>query len=253
VELAQDPRLRRGLMYALDREGLQDLLLPGVAHASADTFMLANDPRAPIVGQPFAAYRYDPNRALQEFGDGGWRRAGDGRMVNRAGEQVHLELRGSLPDEKELAFEAAGWRQLGFEVTEYIPPSSLARGDAEFISSFPTMETRARGSGEDIFVSFDGRLVSSLQSRWEGANTSGYANPALDRLLDRLYVTVDAREQGLMLKEVGELFAADLPAIGTYFRTVFAAVGKGVRALSDDYATGATGSLARGAHLWDKD
>lgn len=252
VELAQDPRLRRGLLYGLDRDGLRELLMPGVENTSADTFMPSNDPRASIVGQPFARYRYDTSRALQEFADGGWRRGSDGRMLNRAGEQVQLEVRGNEPDEKELAFVSAGWRQLGFEITEYIPPSRLAR-DNEFKSKYPTMETRARSTGDAIFISFDGRLVSSAENRWQGANTSGYTNPALDRLSDRLQFTIDEREQGQMLRDMGEILATDLPAMPTYYRTIFAAVGKGVRALLDDYAMGATGSLARNAHVWEKD
>ena len=151
----------------------------------------------------------------------------------------------------ELAFVAAGWRQMGIDVREYIPPSALGR-DNEFKSKFPAMEASAKGSGDDIFVRFDSRLRSGPENRWQAGNAAHYANPALDRLLDRLGATIDERDQGLVLRDIGELAATDLPALATYFRTVFAAVSKGVRAL-DDYAAGATGTLARNAHLWERD
>jgi peptide/nickel transport system substrate-binding protein len=251
IEMSQDVRIRRGLLFGMDRNGLRELLLPGIEYTSGDTFMPQSDPRASIVGTPFARYAYDPRRALQELEDAGWRRGSDSKLLNPAGQQVQIELRGNEPDEKELAFVAAGWRQLGIEVTEYIPPSALAR-DNEFKSKFPGLETRARSTGDEIFVSFDGRLGSSAQNRWQGANTGHYANSALDRLIDKLEGTIDERGQGQVLKEMGEILATDLPALPAYFRSIFAAVGKGVRAL-DDYAFGQTGTLARQAHLWDRD
>jgi len=251
IEMSQDVRIRRGLLFGMDRDGLRELLLPGIDYTSGDTFMPQSDPRALTVGTPFARYTNDPRRALQELEDAGWRRGSDGKLQNAAGQQVQIELRGNEPDEKELAFVAAGWRQLGIDVTEYIPPSALAR-DNEFKSKFPGLETRARSTGDEIFVSFDGRLGSSPQNRWQGANTGHYANPAMDRLIDKLESTIDEREQGLVLRDMGETLATDLPALPAYFRSIFAAVGKGVRAL-DDFAFGQTGTLARQAHLWDRD
>jgi peptide/nickel transport system substrate-binding protein len=249
--MSQDVRIRHGLLYGMDRDGLRELLLPGVEYTNGDTFMPQSDPRATAVGMPFERFKLDPRRALQEFENAGWRRGPDGALLNRAGERVQIELRGNEPDERELAFVAAGWRQLGLEVSEYIPPSALAR-DNEFKSKFPGLETRARSTGDEIFVSFDGRLGSSPQNRWQGANTGHYANPALDRLIDKLESTISERDQGLVLKEMGGILADDMPALPSYFRSIFAAVGKGVRAL-DDYAFGQTGTFARQAHLWDRD
>ncbi|MBM2811970.1 MAG: hypothetical protein HW416_2729 [Chloroflexi bacterium] len=251
IELSQDPRLRRGLLYGLDRDALRDLLMPGVENTSGDSFMSSADPRGATVGQPFSRYQYEPNRALQDFADGGWRRANDGRMLNRAGDQVQLEMRGNEPDEKEVAFISAGWRQLGFDVKEYIPPQSLSR-DNEFKSKFPAMETRVRGFGDTIFISFDGRLGSGPQNRWQGANTAHYANPSLDALIDKLSFTFDRQEQGLVLRDMAEILAADLPALPVYWRTIFAAVSKNARAFTDDYPGTGTASMARNVHLWEK-
>ncbi|MBM2809687.1 MAG: hypothetical protein HW416_446 [Chloroflexi bacterium] len=251
LELAQDVHLRRGLFHSLDRDGLRELLLPGVEYTSADTFMPESDARTSIVGRPFARYALDQRRALQEFEEGGWRRAPDGRMMNRVGQQVQFELRGNPPDGPELAFVSAGWRELGMDVVQYQPPEALGR-DNEFKSKYPSMETRARSTGDEIFVSFDGRLGSSAENRWQGANTSHYANPSLDLLIDRLESTIDSRQQGLVLKEMGEILADDVPALATYYRAIFGAVVKGVKAL-DDYSTGATGTMARNSHLWDRD
>ncbi|MBM2810323.1 MAG: hypothetical protein HW416_1082 [Chloroflexi bacterium] len=192
IELAQDPRLRRGMLYGLDREGLRELVLPGVPYTNADTFMPEPDPRMPIVGQPFARYPFDQRRAIQEFDAGGWRRAADGRLMNAAGQQVQLELRGNQPDMTEIAFEAAGFRQLGIDVTEYIPSEAVSRS-SEFKAKFPALETTARSTGDEIFIVFDSRLWATPENRWEGSNRLHYANPALDRLIDGLASTIGSR------------------------------------------------------------
>lgn len=256
LELSQDVRLRRGLAYGWDRESLRELILPGfdVRLTSGDTFMEAIDPRGEAVGKPFARYQYDQNRALQELTDGGWRRGPDGRIRNPAGEIVQVEARGNPPDVKELAVIADGWRRLGLEVSEFIPPPALGR-DNEYKSKFPTVETRARGNSDGIFSSFDGRLGSGPQNRWQGANTSHYANPVLDRLIDKLYATPDQREQALTMKEMGELMAEDLPALSMYFRISFMSVRNTVKGpIFEDFPNTrqSGGAVARNAHLWER-
>jgi ABC-type transport system substrate-binding protein len=115
------------------------------------------------------------------------------------------------------------------------------------------MIIRARSSGEGVFAAFDSRFHATAQNRYAGANMGHYTNTELDRLIDTLYGAIDERQQGLILKEMGEILAADLPSLPIYFRTNFAAVRKGVQALAEDYAnTRDTGAMSRHAHLWDR-
>ncbi len=255
LELSQDVRLRRGLAYGFDREALRELILPGVEGTRGDTFLIASDPRNDIVGRPFAKYIYDPVQAERELASGGWQRAADGRLLNPSGAHVQVELRGNPVDVKELAVISAGWRGLGLDVNEYIPPPALGR-DNEFKSKFPTVETRARDQNEGVFSSFDGRSGAGPQNRWLGINTGHYANPALDRLIDKLYATLDPRERGLIMKDLGDIMADDLPAMHIYYRISFMSIRSVVRGpINQDFANttgGSGGSVARNAHLWER-
>jgi peptide/nickel transport system substrate-binding protein len=216
--------------------------------------MAARDPRAAIVGQPFARYRYDASEALRLLAEAGWVRGADGRLLRANGEPVQIEVRGENQNyEKEVPILANWWRQLGIEATEFIPTINLSR-DREYRATLPAVETTSRGRSEDIFISFDGRLQSTAQNRWQGSNIGHYANPALDALIDQLDATLDPDEQGVALKEMAEIMATDLPALPLYFRPAFVAVRKGIRALADDYpGTQGVGAVARSAHLWDRD
>jgi peptide/nickel transport system substrate-binding protein len=249
-ELSQDLRTRRGLLYGLDRDALSQLVLPGFSDTESDTFLWKSDPRSATVGLPFAGYRYDLRRAAQELAAVGWR-VSDGALLTSVGERVKLELRGSAVDAKEMAFIANGWRQLGIEVAEVTIPSALSN-DREYSATFPGLRTFSRGSGDEIFPTFDSRQHATPRNRFIGTNVSAYANPSLDGLIDRLASTLDDHEQGRVLQQMGILMADDLPALPTYFRVSPAAVVHGVTALDDFAGSIGPGYASRNAHLWDR-
>ncbi|MBM2811726.1 MAG: hypothetical protein HW416_2485 [Chloroflexi bacterium] len=257
LELAQDVRVRRGLLRALDREAIRQFIYPGFDDTGADSFMLKADSRAGIVGRPFSIYPFDPSRAAAELSDAGWQRASDGRMLGRDGRQVQIEIRGSSTDMQGVALVADFWRRLGIDATE-LTVSGSTNEDPEFRATFPGVESTARSSGEDIFPNFDGRVLSLPENRWVGGNRMHYANPALDQLIDRVYSTIDQNASGVILKDVGDIFAAEVPVLPLHFVMEFAAARQGVRALVDEFASGvgsssSPGLSARNAHLWDRD
>ncbi|MBM2813180.1 MAG: nikA, partial [Chloroflexi bacterium] len=188
-------------------------------------FVKKSDPRSALVGEPFARYRYDKTRAAQLFAEGGWTRSADGPLMGADGRQVQIETRGGNQTwAQEVALIADYWRQVGIDAQELVPTPALSR-DNEFSSTFPGVVIRARSSGDRMLVAFDSRLQATQQNRW-------------DSLIDRLEATVDVRENGAVLLEVGQLFEADLPALPIYFRTAYAAMRKGVKALTDVASSG---------------
>jgi peptide/nickel transport system substrate-binding protein len=228
-------------------------MLPGFPDTSGDSFVTARDPRAQLAGQPFSRYPFDPNRAAEELAAGGWRRDGDGRLLNRDGRQVDIEVRGALDTwSKEVSLVADYWRRVGIEASETVP--ARAARDNEYVSVFPGIVIRARGSNETFLDAFDGRRQATAENRWAGGNNGHYVNPEYDRILDAIGDAMDVRQQGLLLRQAGEILAADLPFMPLYYRTTFAAARKGINALSADYASGGDiGGMARNAHLWDRD
>ena len=124
---------------------------------------------------------------------------------------------------------------------------------AEHRASFPAFTGAARGNGDLIFPNFDSRSIPTAQNRYTGQNLGAYANPALQQLIESLYATIDQQGQARVLRDAGDILAADLPALPLYFRAEFMTVARGVRAVQDDYATAQSGAIARNVHLWDRD
>ncbi|MBM2811818.1 MAG: Peptide transporter substrate-binding protein, partial [Chloroflexi bacterium] len=141
------------------------------------------------------------------------------------------------PYEKETSIVADYWRQIGAIPNQQVLSPALNR-DTEYRAKSPAFETADRGSGDGILPTFDGRLHSLPENRWLGSNVAHFASVQLDGLIDRLYGTIDEREQGRALKEIGDLLADELPALPLYYRTSFAAVRQGTHAMIERPAVG---------------
>ncbi|MBM2811304.1 MAG: hypothetical protein HW416_2063 [Chloroflexi bacterium] len=251
-EVARDVRLRRGLLLAIDRDALRESVLPGVPNTGAESFMAPSDPRAAIVGQPFAGFKYDPGRALADLADSGWRSGADGRIVNAAMERVEIPLRTSVQYPHEASIVADYWRRIGLDVSEEITSAALTQNN-EHKAKFPMIDVSGRGFNEAVLQYFDSRLVAGPENRWGAANVPGYANSDFDRVVDRLARSFDGQEQGQLLRQAAEILAMDLPVLPTYFAVWMTAVRNPVQALHEDYAaTVQSSGVARNAHLWDR-
>lgn len=234
------------------RRTFAEAMYPGATVLRVDTFIEESDPRASLVGKPFAQYTYDAARAHRELAEAGWQRASDGRLLGQAGQQMQLTVRGTAggDSDKENAVVSQSWRQLGIDLAAEILPRSLV-SDVEVRAKFSAFEITAVVPGIRTLDRWDSRIAPTSERRFVGNNRGSYINPEYDRIIDRLKTTLDVREQGLLLRDGGEILARDLPALPLYYHPDVAAVRRGVRALVDDFHGG--GNLSRNAHLWDRE
>lgn len=96
--------------------------------------------------------------------------------------------------EKRVAPLADSWKAIGAEVEIVIVPA--ARSDPEYRVTFPGV-----GITGNIWDGFFTNVLHSKHAaapanRWVGANRAGYANPAVDSVLEKLVVTIAPAERG---------------------------------------------------------
>ncbi|HEY3115485.1 MAG TPA: ABC transporter substrate-binding protein, partial [Chloroflexota bacterium] len=257
-ELPREVKLRQGMYEAIDRATLREFQFPGVPDTNGDSFIPAADSRGPIVGQPFARYQFDPNQAVAHLQEGGWTRTADGHFLDRSGSPVNIELRaGSPSDQPVVAVLGDMWRKIGIDTTENIVPNTFGSNYGPDVVQWPGLQLTGRGAAEIALSQFQTRQIPRLDNRWTGQNTGSYSNPAMDRLFDQVYATLDANERAGLLKQVGELLAADLPGLPIYWRISFMEVRNTVRGpLVSDHAHMGPDingyNLSRNAHLWER-
>ncbi len=230
-----DPRVRRGLLHALDRQTLVNALYDGLAPVS-DWFIPTDDVKWQWVSDVIARYDYDPRRAEQWFADAGWRQGADGMYGNAAGERVLFPFWGGSGEagERETAIIADSWKTNGVLIEQIVRPAELQQ-DLRLRASFPALETTS------IPVKFPGTIqrahgprCPTEQTRWSGGNRGCYQNAEMDRIIDGLSIAVDPAEQRRLYRDLVKMQTEELPLLPLYFKVNSTLFREGVTGVKGD-------------------
>lgn len=212
-----DPRVRRAMLHAIDRESIVDTIYSG--HAKGlHVWWYPEDPLYPAVEREITKYSYDMNRAWLLLEEAGWRRAADGVLRSAAGEalNMHLLAQGGRVEEQETEVIASSWRSLGMPVEiAWLAPAQ--QRDGEYRSKFPAVayDRRSLGYGSMVWTSDN---VTGPQNRWGPGNRNGYVNPRLDELWQRVVTTVPLPERERYLVEAMKVMTADAAVVPTHLQ-----------------------------------
>jgi peptide/nickel transport system substrate-binding protein len=185
----RDPRVRRALSMGIDRAALVTQVMQGEAVATAQLLpmgMIGSDPS-------WAPQPLDRAGAMALLREAGW--PGGFRMV-LSGPNDRM-----VNDERVLQALAQMWRRIGIQAEVDAMSSSLYL--TRFVSgSFgAALASWVGGSGEPSAY-FTAMLARRDPARGRGVfNPGGYANPVLDRLIDRTLATVDAEARDRAWRE----------------------------------------------------
>ncbi len=218
VPESADPRLRQGLLHAIDRQALVDAVYQGQAPV-ADTFVPTDDVKWDWVKDAIVKYPYDTRRAEQLLGEVGWRRGADGNVVNGAGERVKVPLWTTQGGqwESELSIVADQWRSLGLAVDEHVIPGAQSR-DRELTSKYPGFSARPIPFAfANITEQFATSACPSDATRWAGNNRGCYQNPAADRAVDGLLRSIDPAEQRGLWRDLVRIQIQEVPVLSLYY------------------------------------
>jgi peptide/nickel transport system substrate-binding protein len=233
--------VRRAFYHAIDRHLLAEILMGGTSPI-ADSWLMPGDPVRPQLEAIIPQYPFDLNRAQQILADAGWVRGGDGTLVYQAtGERFEYELNGTSQRrvEQELNIIADGWKGVGAQVSFYaIPPAFGA--NTEHRATRPGATVLARGSRNFRVDYLHTKSIPGPHNRWAGNTFSGYSNPRVDALLDRLVVTIPPAERLAIERDLVQEVMGDVPMWPLYWDASNIIALKGVKGIASgggDYHT----------------
>jgi peptide/nickel transport system substrate-binding protein len=230
-----DVRVRQALMHAIDREALGREETAGLAGASDSPFP-PTDALWPRVERAITKYPLDIRRTETLLNDVGWTKAADGLFRNAGGDNLDLEVTASSDHPKEPVIISDFLKRAGVNAKP-IPTSEVLEGDPEYRASFPGVSVQSGTPGS--YVRVWGTQAATAANGYRGQNRSGYANPQLDALIDRLNTTLDARTREDLLVDIEAFISADV-ALGHLYYQVRPAVAvsslKGITGLAGSYA-----------------
>lgn len=218
--LILNPRFRRALLSAIDRQGMADSLQSGVVPV-ADSFISPRSPYYPAIESSIVRYPYDARQAARMVEDLGYRREADGMFVDASGRRLSVGIQVTRAQEIQVKTALSVedyWRQIGVGVEVDIVPVQLAQ-DLEYRANFPGFAVQRQPAGEDDIP----RLHSSearLASRgYRGSNNARYMNPEMDAMVDRYQVAVAIPERTEVIRQMVHRVTDEVIWMGMFFDT----------------------------------
>lgn len=217
----RDPAVRRALFQAIDREAVGESDHLGLAPL-ADSYIPPDDPRRqiPEFRASIIQYPLDRDRALRELEGLGWRRGGDGVLVNQNGERFEFELRGlgGEPVDTFAPVVLDSLRRIG--VVANLNLQAAQGRDRSFTALSSGMEFGSNGHITLETARFATNQVAAPVNRYAGYNSSGYSNPRLDELYDRLESTIRPEQRDPIQAQILRFVLTELPSMPLYWNVV---------------------------------
>ncbi|MGC2855483.1 peptide ABC transporter substrate-binding protein [Novispirillum sp. DQ9] len=214
-----DPRVRRALVQAIDRQAIVDTLFGGkltVATTKVSPLdWVHHDTLKPL---PF-----DAEAAGRLLDEAGWTRGADGIRRNAGGQALSFPLQttaGNRTRERVQQVIQAQWRAVGIDAQIRNEPARVLFGE--------TMNKR-RFTGAVLFawISSPENVPRTTQhcaeipteaNAWTGQNYGAYCDPETDRLIDAIEVELDRTKREALWHRLQEKMAADVPDLPLFFR-----------------------------------
>jgi peptide/nickel transport system substrate-binding protein len=214
-----DKRVRQALLYALDREAINQRLFGGrqpVAHTAVN-------PLDWVYADDVTHYPYDPERAAALLDEAGWGTLKGGVRHNAKGEPLTLELMTTAGNRnRELVQQVlqSQWRQVGIDVRIRNEPARVFFGQTVTQRKFTGLAMFAWISAPEAVprTTLHSAEIPTPENNYSGQNYTGFKNAEMDDLIDAIEVELDRDKRRALWHRLQEIYAEELPALPLYFR-----------------------------------
>lgn len=227
--ILSDKRVRKALMYGLNRQAIVDDILLGYG-----TVMNAN---IPPVSWAYAEgelepYEYNPEKAKQLLEEAGWVEGPDGIRV-KDGQRLSFTLvtdSGSKQYESIIMLVQEDWEKIGVEMKpEFLEWSVLCSQYLDVAKFEAYMLGWSLGLDPDFYIFFHTESGVDAEGNLRGFNDVEFSNPELDELLERGRKEMDQEERRKIYVEAQKIVNDELPYVFLFTRNYVAAIDKKIK------------------------
>ncbi len=214
-----DRRVRRALLYSLDREAIVGQIFAG-RQPVADTNV---SPLDRMYAADVRRYGYDSDAAARLLDEAGWGKFVGGVRVNGAGAALQLEIMTTAGDRtRELVQQVlqSQWKRAGIDARIRNQPARVFFGDTVSRRRFSTMAMFAWISGPESVprTTLHSSEIPTMANGWAGQNYGGFRNAEVDGLIDAIEVELDEGKRRALWRKLQAIYAEELPALPLFFR-----------------------------------
>ena len=217
--ILQDIRVRRALIYAIDRDAISEKLFAGqqpVAHSSVN-------PLDWVHADDIPKYPYDPKKAAKLLNEAGWTIGRRGIRHDKKGKRLGLEIMttaGSRSRELVEQVLQSQWKAAGIDVRIRNEPARVFFGQTVTERKFSSLAMYAWISAPEGVprTTLHSAHIPNKDNNFAGQNYTGFRNAEMDELLETIEVELDRSKRKKLWRRLQEIYATELPVIPLYFR-----------------------------------
>jgi peptide/nickel transport system substrate-binding protein len=215
-----DVRVRRALLYALDRKTLTDKLFQGMQPV-ADSWV---SPLNPNYGPETPHYDFDPAKAKALLAEAGWTPGEDGICRNEKGDRLSFTLMttsGNRLRELQEQVLQSWWKSACIETSIKNEPPRTLFGETMKKRLF----TGAVMYGYSYSVTGSPRLtlgtdmIPTAKNNYGGVNYVAFSDPRMDADIAAAETELDPAKRQARWADMQRLFATELPVLPLFFRS----------------------------------
>jgi peptide/nickel transport system substrate-binding protein len=225
--ILKDIRVRKALVYAINREDLTTALFEG-RQLPADHFISPVDPWFTKDTKYVTYYKYSKEEAGKLLDEAGWKLAADGFRA-KGGEKLSLSIMTTAQNKtRELVqqYLKDQWKQIGVDVEIKNEPARVFFGETTKKRKFPSMAMYAWVSSPESPAesTFHSKNIPSEKNGWSGQNTVAWVNPKMDKLFELIKAEFNPEKRTEYAREMLKLYTDEVPSIPLYYRSDVAVI-----------------------------
>ena len=217
--LLQDIRIRKALIYAIDRKAISESLFGGrqpVAHSSVN-------PLDWVFAEDVPKYAYDPKKTAALLDEAGWSIKNRGVRTNAKGQELTFEIMttaGNRTRELVQQILQSQWKAVGFDIKIKNEPARVFFGRT-------MTERRYSGLGMYAWMSSPENVprttlhsehIPTKANNFAGQNYTSFKNAEIDELLETIETQLDKSKRKELWRRLQHIYANELPVLPLYFR-----------------------------------
>lgn len=217
--LLQDIRIRKALIYAIDRKAISESLFGGrqpVAHSSVN-------PLDWVFAEDVPKYAYDPEKTAALLDEAGWSIKNRGVRTNAKGQELTFEIMttaGNRTRELVQQILQSQWKAVGFDIKIKNEPARVFFGRT-------MTERRYSGLGMYAWMSSPENVprttlhsehIPTKANNFAGQNYTSFKNAEIDELLETIETQLDKSKRKELWRRLQHIYANELPVLPLYFR-----------------------------------
>ena len=217
--ILKDIRVRRALIFGIDRDAISDTLFGGqqpVAHSSVN-------PLDWVYADDIPKYPYDPKKAAKLLNEAGWTLGRRGIRHDKKGRRLGLEIMTTAGNRsRELVEQVlqSQWKAVGIDVRIRNEPARVFFGQTVTERKFSSLAMYAWISAPESVprTTLHSAHIPSKDNNFAGQNYTGFRNAEMDEVLETIEVELDRSKRKKLWRRLQEIYATELPVIPLYFR-----------------------------------